>query len=76
MRIYKRARVSSLGFVLEILTPTHAGTAPKGAGRAFSATFAETVREFLPRVLAILTVLIALSIPVLLILWRLHRPYS
>ncbi len=76
MRIYKRARVSSLGFVLEILTPTYAGTAAKRAGRAVPATLAETVREFLPGVLAVLIVLIALSIPVLLILWRLHRPYS
>ncbi len=76
MRIYKRARVSSLGFVLEILTPTYAGTAAKGAGKPVPATFAETVRECLPGVIAILIVLIALSIPVLLILWRLHRPYS
>jgi hypothetical protein len=32
--------------------------------------------ELLPGVIAILVVLMALSIPVLLILWRLHRPYS
>ena len=32
--------------------------------------------ELVPRLVAILIVLIALSVPVLLILWRLHRAFS
>jgi hypothetical protein len=35
----------------------------------------EIAAELLPGVIAILVVLMALSIPVLLILWRLHRAY-
>jgi hypothetical protein len=32
--------------------------------------------ELLPKLLAMLLVLVALSLPVLLILWRLHRAFS
>jgi len=40
--------------------------------------YADSVQpmELVPRLVAILIVLIALSVPVLLILWRLHRAFS
>jgi hypothetical protein len=36
----------------------------------------DAAKQLLPSLFAILAVLTALAIPVLLILWRLHRPYQ
>jgi len=78
VRIYKQVRILSLQLLLELLTPTHAGRTPKraGSGIASPATLTETVRELLPELTAFLIVLIALSAPVLLILWRLRHSFE
>ncbi len=62
--------------VLEILASTWEATAPKRAPHAPAPPLAHAAQELLPRLIAILIVLSALSLPVLLILWRLHRPYE
>ncbi len=74
MRIHTTGRTCSLILVLHILTPY--ATTPKAAGSMTPATFSDTAKELLPTLVEILAVLIALSLPVLLILWRLRRPYS
>ncbi len=68
--------MASLLAVLEILAPTCATTAAKRAPHALPPTVADAAKELLPSLVAILVVLIALSAPVLLILWRLHRAYQ
>jgi hypothetical protein len=62
--------------VLEIRTPPYAVTARKETADGFPAGAAEIAKELLPSLIAILIVLAALSLPVLLILWRLHQSYS
>jgi hypothetical protein len=64
--------------VLQILAPPYTATAPHGARSTLPARVSplELAKELLPGLVAILVVVMALSIPVLLILWRLHRPYS
>ena len=62
MRIYPRGGRLTLTVMREVMrTP-----------------YADSVQpmELVPRLVAILIVLIALSVPVLLILWRLHRAFS
>jgi hypothetical protein len=73
MRILMRGASANLAGVLELLTPRSG--APRGRGPV-PTTLAEIRNAVLADLLAILIVLTALSVPVLVILWRLHRPYS
>ena len=75
MRMYRRDTSSNLASVLELLTPSGMATPQKGAAH-FQATMMEVAGELLPGIVAILIILLALSLPVLLILWRLHQSYS
>jgi len=63
--------------VLEILIPTHAGRSSKqpGAGLSFPGTL-PVAKELLSELIAFLIVMIAISVPVLLILWRLHHSFE
>ena len=61
MLIYRQGIAVSLVIVMEILAPPRLTRATK---------------DLLPGLIAILMVLTALSVPVLLILWRLHRAYQ
>jgi len=63
--------------VLEILIPTHAGRSSKqpGAGLPAPATL-PIAKERLSQLIAFLVVVIAISVPVLLILWRLHHSFE
>ena len=76
MRIQTSGPAAILGSVLELLTPPYTATAPRGPRSKFPATVAEIRKDLLPTLVAILIVLLALSIPVLLVLWRLHRAYG
>ncbi|MBV8404421.1 MAG: hypothetical protein JO203_09525 [Gammaproteobacteria bacterium] len=58
--------------MLEILTPRYAGNLARAA-RAGPAMLSAAAKDLLPGLVALLIVLLALAVPVLLILWRLHR---
>jgi len=58
-----------------MLTPRYVAAATRAA-RTWPAVLSLTARELLPAAIAILALLLALALPVLLILWRLRRPYS
>ena len=74
VRIHSRRGSASLLCMLEMLVSTWAGTGPKQA--ALPATLAGAAKQLLPSLIAILIVLTALGLPVLLIVWRLHRAYN
>lgn len=75
MRMYRDDRGVSVDSVVELRTPVCIAGAQKGAASS-RATMLETAGGALPRIVAILIILLALSVPVLLIVWRLHRSYS
>jgi hypothetical protein len=60
--------------VLQIPTTTYGLARPHRAGEPPAP--GDAAKQLLPSLFAILAVLTALAIPVLLILWRLHRPYQ
>jgi len=62
LRIYPRGGRLTLTVMREVMRTPHADSVQP--------------MELVPRLVAILIVLIALSVPVLLILWRLHRAFS
>jgi len=76
MRIQTSGLTAILEGVLELLTPPYAATASRGAESKFPATLAELRKDLLPALVAVLIVLVALSVPVLCILWRLQRAYG
>jgi hypothetical protein len=64
--------------MLEMLVSASAGTGAKQAPSpaSLAGTLASAAKQLLPSLIAILIVLTALGLPVLLIVWRLHRAYN